>query len=574
MNYTIVLTCEYIFDDDYCITYLNNINVDSKQYEYVYTEYHINDVVDKKRIRKLLNVLDTDLSMYPNIMRINFDNNFNDIIRALPVNLSILIFSNTYNYDIILPNNLSQLDITINNKFPILPSKLKHLIIKGTHNITIKNKLQLPLGLTHLNYNVNKRLSNIPLRLTHLIIGYSYGHKLPDLPDNLQELDMRGFNNYKISRLPKNLTHLRLDYFYSQPLPRLPKKLIELKLGRSFNHKLLSIPHTLKRFILGHEFNVHIHIPNDLTHLEVGLYNTLIHILPDRLTHLRWECNRVLPKLPTSLIFLELGSFFNRKISGLPNTLTRLIIENNVFDCRIPTLPSELTHLRMPYLFVHPFPILPNKLIQLMINFTNCRNKDYNYMKTELYQKIMILKSLYQLIQLEWTGDYRIFVLPPNLKSLILEQYNQKLPTLPDSLEYLHLGDLFNQELSTLPPNLKYLNIGPIFNQELLHFPPNLDELILGFNFDKAIIFPNKLTHLEVRSNIQELKFPESLIDLKWYCDLILPPLPMNLQYLQLDLNYQHYFPKLPTKIRRILISTEYKYLHELIMSYGNKVYQ
>jgi hypothetical protein len=50
MDLTIVLTLEYLFDKDYCVSYLKSINIDSTKYKYVYWKYSI-DEVEQKKIR-------------------------------------------------------------------------------------------------------------------------------------------------------------------------------------------------------------------------------------------------------------------------------------------------------------------------------------------------------------------------------------------------------------------------------------------------------------------------------------------------------------------------------------------
>jgi hypothetical protein len=90
MDYTILLTCEYIFNETKCITYLTGININPVTYEYVYKlcyEWKVGN--NKRKIRKfeqrddegdistkLYNATTYDLTEYKNLLLVRYDDYF------------------------------------------------------------------------------------------------------------------------------------------------------------------------------------------------------------------------------------------------------------------------------------------------------------------------------------------------------------------------------------------------------------------------------------------------------------------------------------------------------------------
>jgi FNIP Repeat len=103
-------------------------------------------------------------------------------------------------------------------------------------------------------------------------------------------------------------------------------------------------------------------IPKFVTHLKADV---LLEI-PSHITHLEYilsEDSYSVPTLPPSTKKLELGGYFNQKISSLPPFLTHMTF-GNVFNQNIShILPSSITHLTFGIKFNHP--IITTSLLNL-----------------------------------------------------------------------------------------------------------------------------------------------------------------------------------------------------------------
>lgn len=99
MNYETTLICEYIFNKHECITYLNSVNIDPSLYKYVYEEYDYTFYKEHKRkVRKLCNVNESNLSQYSNLMSVTYDPRFNSDSCQLPTSIRQIYFDIDYAY--------------------------------------------------------------------------------------------------------------------------------------------------------------------------------------------------------------------------------------------------------------------------------------------------------------------------------------------------------------------------------------------------------------------------------------------------------------------------------------------
>jgi hypothetical protein len=473
MNYVIALTCEYIFDEPECITYLNSINTDPEKYEYVYREYKIDDVLNKKSslkpckksVRKLINVHSTDLAEYTNVMKIKFDwnrdrkiSNFTPFVQSIPFAA--------------WPNNLSQL--TLNDSSIIIsyfPSTLTYIHLKDFHN-----------------------------------------HTLNELPDNLVHLELGGTLDCEISSLPNKLRTLKINHSYTNKLPELPIGLKYLSVGTSY------------------KYYVH---------------------LPRRLTHLIWFSPYITPKLNQEVICLKIWNYKNIS-NNIPDTVRRLCINYN-FDCKL-ILPKQLVHLEI-HVYREDFE-LENK--------TSVKS---HFIKT-------INNLPHTLQHLRWYSDCRLSILPINLQYLTFDCSNHVLPILSTKLLYLNISGNYNLVLPTLPNTLTHLILGALYNHAICNLPPNLIHLKLSDVFNhKLPILPSTLEYFDSGYCLSHkiYRFPEKLMTLIWRCEMKLPKLPCNLEYLELR-EYNKHVPMLSSKIKRIMVHRQYKYVHELKTQYRNKV--
>jgi hypothetical protein len=269
MNYSITLTCEYIFDQDECITYLSIINVNPKQYEYVYNDHDVLLVTKKKLIRKLIDIYSFDLLGYSNVMKITFYADFNKDISHLPLSLTRVIFGRHFNKDI------SRLSDT-----------LIYLELGGLYNTEIKK---------------------LPRLLRYLTIGYHYRQKLCDLPDKLIYLNICSIS-YKFPELPCSIRYLTIGSNCLSIPSQFPMRLVSLKWFSSANIPLLN--HCLEHLTIGFSFRQ-----------TFGSNSHHICELPGKLKTLAWYSMTNIPLGLPLLKKLIIGKAYNGYIPRLRNAI-------------------------------------------------------------------------------------------------------------------------------------------------------------------------------------------------------------------------------------------------------------
>jgi hypothetical protein len=80
------------------------------------------------------------------------------------------------------------------------------------------------------------------------------------------------------------------------------------------------------------------------------------------------------------------------------------------------------------------------------------------------------------------------------------------------------MSDSFNQKLPILSDSLQYLILGTNFSQKILHLPKELILFSVGEYFSQCIKrLPNKLKLLSWHCNMKPTQFPNSLKELKLY---------------------------------------------------------
>jgi hypothetical protein len=317
MDLIIVLTCEYIFDELECVSYLTHININPQKYEYVYKEFNVIHIEHKKRIRKLYVDHSIDLSEYSNLLMIKFGNQFNYNI-TFPNTVLYLEFDESFNTKLSqLPSSLISLKLNVswNHKLPILPRKLRQLCIgyKYTHELP-----KLSNNITHLTIGPLPHdklgLKKLPSQLKYLNINYDFSHRFFNLPETLKYLEVFDYNEVdgpykndftkKMNTLPRGLNTLIWDC--ATKLPRLPHHLKCLSVGINFNCELSKFP-------------------DELRYLTVGfaLITTIIK-LPNKLTHLYWYHKLKIPSLPNELVELGLGCDYSYSIPYLSSNMKKI----------------------------------------------------------------------------------------------------------------------------------------------------------------------------------------------------------------------------------------------------------
>lgn len=172
----------------------------------------------------------------------------------------------------------------------------------------------------------------------------------------------------------------------------------------------------------------------------------------------------------------------------------RSLVTTNNFN--IAALPTTLTHLKLRK-FSNTTHILPQNLTHLEIQY--------------------------------FKGEFSLDF-PPKLTHLTLNDFNKPLFGLPDTLQYLYVGDKFNQKVNNLLPlSLKTLILGYSFNKKVNNLPSSLHSLTIYGNFSRSLDnLPQNLHYFKLATD-QHVVHHQSLHNL-----------PQNLQILILSACFDH----------------------------------
>jgi hypothetical protein len=409
MDFLIVLTCEYLFNETECITYLDAIDIDETLYEYVYKPHDMNTNHSKKRIRKLCNVNESDLTEYSHLMSVDRQNYYDHNIK-LPKSVRSLILNDHYKCNVSTFSHIIHLKLGRHLRcLPfILPDKL----------ISLK-----------LYVSCDTDLSKIPLTLKYLTIYDSY----PNESDTL----------------PSNITHLSFGWSYDKPLSKLPITLTHLSFGRSFNQELLNINTSLP----------------ELKYLRIGAKFEHPIIPPSKLTTLIWKTSYKLPELPKSLTYLSTNAKIHNNVI-LP-ALIRLIIRDS---CELLELPSSLTYLAIHGCYDQNINIktLPTELTHLIWTCHDILPELHSniiYLTIKMNKHLLTLPS--KLTHLSWNcmnymnGTYlnmTKLILPDTLTHLTWS-CRCRYPIMPNNLRVIHIGHNVSYSITNIPKNIRYIEV-------------------------------------------------------------------------------------------------------------------
>lgn len=437
MDLTITLICEYLSAEDECIAYLTSININENKYEYIYGMFPYENISTlRKVVRHISHVTTSDLSKYPNLMTVCFDDKYNSPISKLPENLVYLRFESSFHSTtkLILPCKLQELIWKCNCDVPDLPSSLIGLTIeyKFDHKLPM-----LPNKLKRLEWNCNRNLPILPASLIKLQIGSLFNREIRrKLPDSINTI----------------------IWWSSHKLPMFPKNLITLQVWS--NIQLFTIttwPIKMRYIHFINNYNQYIPIFASLSELRSLIIGD--------------QYNRPLQKLPEQLLILSIGRAFNQKIQSFPHKLIRLVISSSKYDFKLPTFPNNLRELSLG----HRNTI---KFLDGIINTT------YNCVITKVPNTLIYLC-------IDHPFESKLQTLPSNL--IHLEWFcNQELPTLPDTLKQLNLGSYHNHQIPNMPPRLNILSLGKYF----CYKPPMLPNTIEEIYVHKQYIYLEELQSL------------------------------------------------------------------------------
>lgn len=326
-----------------------------------------------------------------------------------------------------------------------LPPEIIYLIFEFAFSSNSSSFVQRNKDTFYRFRTLSKKYNDYYINLIASKIHYNVNQK--DLPDYYNKVILNG--KFSLLIFNKNLISVHFDSFVNSHFSlfeRFPPSLtnLEINMGKiKDNTNGYVLPSTVKSLKLA------ISTRMDINFLSEGLEKLSFEHSFDKI-----------PKLPKSLIELDLGPDFNLPIKKLPKKLKKLKIRGNYSHDLEKSLPSQLTEL-----------ILVNNR-----NIIPMDNRGFN-------------KSI----------DF----LPKTLKVLhIISNFNQKVDSLPSSLEELYLGSAFNQPVDNLPSGLKKLFLGDSFDLPLDVLPSSLEELYLGTRFNKDLLnLPSSLIKLSIGSS-------------------------------------------------------------------------
>ncbi len=141
--------------------------------------------------------------------------------------------------------------------------------------------------------------------------------------------------------------------------------------------------------------------------------------------------------------------------------------------------------------------------------------------------------------------------------------FNQLVDNLPESLEYLELGDNFNQPVDSLPKTLVKLIIGNVFNQPVDNLPNTLKHLELGDTFNYPVDnLPSGLEYLNIGYEFTNLinNLPEKLLNLRIGCKFReeVKSLPNGLLEISFGRGFDASLDAFPPTLRKISFSRNF----------------
>ncbi|KAN0040262.1 hypothetical protein ACTA71_012152 [Dictyostelium dimigraforme] len=403
---------------------------------------------------------------------------------------------------------------------------------KNNKNDDDNGQPNFEISLKSIKENVETLFVNCSNRLS--LIDRGKEPILNEIPKSITRLkfcEQFMINNW--DQLFKNvyftLTSLELGMmpYYIKP-NSIPPNLLKLKIGNLQNNSLVGVlPRKLEYLLLGFIGNIGVYdLPSSLSELILYGYRKpfQIDVLPKQLKILNlpnYNQEFEMNVLPPNLKELILGQDYIKEIKDnvLPITLKTLVINNSKW-CQPLTpnlLPDSLT-----YLEILGYQNLPNNLPR-KLNYLNL-GKSFN----QPLGKRGLVGSLFNALTFNYNNNYDSTTIPPNVKSLIMPAFNQRIYAneLPTSLTYLEITGFTELFPHCLPKQLKVLIVSNFFNGnkplkrnclpcELEHFEmigpfnqniewlPNekLKTLKLGKCFNKDLpigLLPNSLKLLEI----------------------------------------------------------------------------
>ncbi len=440
---------------------------------------------------------------------------FKQKINKWPSNLESLdlnIFS-TFNFDITqvisdFPKTIKNLKLECyENNYPELPTSLKKLIILYPMSSKSFEKLN---NLSHLEiHNCRVKIDRFPPNLKHLQLG-EYDYIIDNLPKNLTHLTCSIFKDNNI--LPPKLLFLECSVIYSaRPFMSLPEKLQEVNLSWDLHVEeeifLPKLPNSIVKLnLMGY-----LQSPANMQHKDF--------VYPKRLQSLTiYNSNISIKNLPSTLKNLSITLSEQYYIDDydkivLPDGLKTFEFVNN--NQNIVNFPSTLTTLDIGFneLIIHPKFTFPPKIKNLSV----CSKKLLEYNKTiPSSLTYLYLKKPY--LPDNCCGHDKIIfdILEPLLD--IGDDFNKNImEKIPLSVTKLRLHHVNTYDYKLLPPNVKTLTLDAYNDRIIGEIVGTVENIIINAQI-RNITIPNfneglkklVINALSINENVLE-NLPSSL---------------------------------------------------------------
>jgi hypothetical protein len=332
--------------------------------------------------------------------------------------------------------------------------------------------------------------------------------ELPDIPDEVEYLDISNTTLLQITKLPKNLKWLRcrrLDYVKTLPHP-LPENLRFIDCRSCLELEPFDVPKHIK--IRSHfketlEERYHENTPHEKI-LEERLEE--IRNTPKKTLDLTWLDLTELPEIPEKVKRLYCGSNPITKIGKLPKGLKVLNCSDS-FITKFENIPDSVREVICSKTYIESFDGLPDSVESITADY--CEElKDINYFPSEL-------KKFYS----QRTSIRNIKYFPNKLK--ILELYDTDIENIPELPESLKVFDCLSHHrlktITNIPKSLEILKlyiplnitIPPLHNGLKILIIDSLEQL--GKNIPPRFLNSQKMIYITSIKELGDNILPESI---------------------------------------------------------------
>lgn len=252
----------------------------------------------------------------------------------------------------------------------------------------------------------------------------------------------------------------------------------------NYLHELDNLPFGLEKFefitndTYAHKFN---NLPTSLIEFTYNNYN-------------KFSLYKNELDLPHSVKYLTLMGCSNETIKNLPISIESVKIRNNPFNDNL----NEIISFKLLPVSINTIECDSKCVIDyippLIKELTNCSIKEIKYFDWNLTQIEKIIFNVHFNLQIDKIK------FPSTLKYIEFGNYfNSTISNLPDSVEYIKLGNHHKEPIEQYPANLKQIVYGKKFKHSISNLPDSVEKITITSKYDKEITkLPKSLKVLNI----------------------------------------------------------------------------